>query len=209
MERFIMSVTLIQSKIAAQKSAIERATADMEAVNGNNSRSQLWKDEQLYGKNGHLGTPEPNSIHGRLDAARDNTEISELILETRAKLNADYAAKEYQGVDSSLELLKWNKAQVLGQRLAALHRDAPRQLLTQGYAELESNSGDALAYIVALDALGQHLDAQNLEVRYKENNRTSGQLAVLAQIYTLDNLEKEWNGNTGAQLMAAKLAKYQ
>lgn len=203
-----MTVQQIKTKIGAQAKAVERIQAEIDKIQNNAMASQLAKNIALYGENGHYTSPEPDSPQGRLDAAKDRTEIDTLIAETRQSLNAEYAAKEYSGVDTSLELLKWNKAQALSQRLASMWKDSPSQLRADGYAAADANSGDTLAYVMALDALGRHLEAQNLEAKYKEQNRTSGQIAVQAELYQLDNLEKEWNGNTGEQLMADKLAKY-
>ncbi|MDI6535163.1 hypothetical protein [Bacillus mycoides] len=205
-----MTVEQIKSKIEAHGKAVEKAQAAKTAMQESKGKySDLYIHEKIYGSGRGIANPLEGTLQYNLDVAMDRTEIDNLIEETRHSLNTDYAAKEYQGVDSSLELLKWNKAQVLGQRLAAMWKDSPSQLRTDGHAALESNSADTLAYVAALDALGRHLDAQNLEQKYKDANRSSGQTAVLANIYQLDNLEKEWNGNTGAQLMAAKLAKYQ
>lgn len=204
-----MTVQQIKSKIEAQAKAVERIQAEIDKIQNNAMTSQLAKNIALYGENGHYTSPEPDSLQGRLNAAKDRTEIDTLIADTRQSLNAEYAAKEYSGVDTSLELLKWNKAQALSQRLASMWKDSPNQLRADGYAAAEANSGDTLAYVMALDALGRHLDAQNLEAEYKKQNRTTGQIAVQAELYQLDNLEEERKGNTFEQLIADKLAKYQ
>ncbi len=204
-----MTVQQIKSKIEAQAKAVERIQAEIDKIQNNAMTSQLAKNIALYGENGRYTSPEPDSLQGRLNAAKDRTEIDTLIADTRQSLNAEYAAKEYSGVDTSLELLKWNKAQALAQRLASMWKDSPNQLRADGYAAAEANSGDTLAYVMALDALGRHLDAQNLEAEYKKQNRTTGQIAVQAELYQLDNLEEERKGNTYEQLIADKLAKYQ